>query len=116
MFRSLILATALCLFCAPPVFAEEGADEFFEAVAERLSLTDEQRPAVESALQSHRERIKGIRSDKDAGNLRRRGAFKAFQQSREQLDAELDPVLDDAQKAEFKAARKENREARRNRR
>lgn len=85
-------------------------DAFYQALAERLELSEEQWPRVKSALRAHGERLEDIRDKRRAGEIRKREAFRRFRDSRTRLDEELRDVLDPSQLAELEAARSELRE------
>ncbi len=114
--------TALAAVAAAMTFAADADAQafdpaaFYDAVSERLQLTDEQAPFVEAAFMAHGERVQELRRARETGSMRPPEMFRAIQESRRQLDADLAEVLDEAQLAELEVARRELRAKARERR
>ncbi len=91
---------------ADPAVKPENPEEAYNQLAQKLNLSEEQKPKVQAIFKENLESLKKIRTADD----NRLGKAKALRENRKETDKKLSTVLNDQQMQTYKELRKEMRD------
>jgi hypothetical protein len=109
MYRTMMIAAIAVLMFSLSTFAQPrlSPQERVKALTERLSLTKDQAAQIEKIYIESQDQMKKMNADGKSDR-------SAFRKMMEDTQAQVDKVLDDKQKVEFKKMQDERRKGMRN--